>query len=322
MNNFPLISVIIPCYNAEKTLDKCLKSVVQQLFTNLEIIIVDDGSTDGTLKICEEFQNKDERIQIITQSNYGVSKARNEGIKVATGKYVCFVDSDDWVEPTYCSELLNLLVTENADISIIEASYEDESGRVIFKKPTSKENILEGNRALILLLQDHVIQSHPWGKLYKTKYLKSISFPENLKCFEDYSTLFKIFDKAEKVVRSDEKLYHYIQLKDSLSHDLSPKMAYYFYLAIMEVFNFWQSKNDLKNQGKVIKNIIKKLLMSLKRIIRNTTKEEMQTEKEEIRQFFQSFHQYSVENIGVEYWFYLRLYYYYPNLYSKLISKK
>lgn len=322
MNNFPLISVIIPCYNAEKTVEKCLKSVIQQLFTDLEIIIVDDGSTDSTLKICEEFQNKDERIKIITQTNYGVSKARNEGVKLATGEYVCFVDSDDWVEPNYCSELLNLLVTENADISIIEASYEDESGQVIFEKPTSKENVFEGKRALILLLEDQVIQSHPWGKLYKTKYLKDISFPENLKCFEDYSTLFKIFDKAEKVVRSDEKLYHYIQLEDSLSHDLSPETAYYFYLAIVEVFSFWQNKNDLKNQGKVTKNIIKKLLMALKRIIRNTTKEEMQPEKEKIRQFFRSFLQYSVVDISVEYWIYVRLYHYYPNLYTRLISKK
>ncbi|SEV86532.1 glycosyltransferase family 2 protein [Kaistella antarctica] len=322
MNSLPLISLIIPCYNAEQTLEKCLDSVIQQSFLNLEIIIVDDGSTDRTSTIYEQFESEDKRIKIIRQENYGVSKARNKGVKAATGKYICFVDSDDWVEPNYCSELHNLLVTENADISIVEASYEDENGNVIFNKPTSSEKIFDGKRALILLLEDEVVQSHPWGKLYKATFLKSVSFPENLKCFEDYSTLFKIFDKAVKVVKSDEKLYHYIQHEDSLSHNLSPQTAYYFYLAIMEVFNFWQNTTPLHNQGSITKNIIRKLLMVLKRIIRNTSKEELQAEKEKIRQSFKSFLKYPVKDIGVEYYFYLRLYYYYPKLYAKLISKK
>ncbi|MGA9213447.1 glycosyltransferase family 2 protein [Kaistella sp.] len=322
MNNYPLISLIIPCYNAEQTLEKCLNSVIQQSYNNLEIIMVDDGSTDGTSKIYKDFQSKDERIKVFKQDNSGVSKARNKGVKTATGKYICFVDSDDWVETNYCSELYHLLVTENADIAIIEASYEDKNGNIIFNKPISDEKIFDGKRALALLLEDKVMQSHPWGKLYKADFLKNVSFPENLKCFEDYSTLFKIFDKAVKVVRSNDQLYHYIQHDDSLSHNLSPETAYYFYLAIMEVFKFWQSTTPLKNQGKITKNIIKKLLMVLKRILRNTTKEEMQPEKEKIRQSFKSFLKYSIKDIGVEYFLYIRLYYYYPNLYTKLISKK
>lgn len=322
MNNFPVISLIIPCYNAEKTLEKCLSSVIQQSYLNLEIIIVDDGSTDRTSTIYELFESKDERIKIIRQENYGVSKARNKGVNAATGAYICYVDSDDWVEPNYCSVLYNLLVTQNADISIIEASYEDEKGQVVFNKPISNEKVFDGKRALILLLEDEVVQSHPWGKLYKTAFLKSVSFPENLKCFEDYSTLFKIFDKAVKVVKSDEKLYHYIQHDDSLSHNLSPTTAYYFYLAIMEVFNFWRSTTQLQNQRNITKNIIRKLLMVLKRILRSTSKLEMQLEKEEIRQSFKFFLKYSVYQIGVEYFFFIRLYYYYPKLYTKLVSKK
>lgn len=322
MNNYPLISLIIPCYNAEQTLKKCLTSVIEQSYSNVEIIIVDDGSTDGTSKIYEEFKNTDERITIISQDNSGVSKARNKGVKAATGAYICFVDSDDWVETNYCSELYHLLVTENADIAIVEASYEDQNGKVVFDKPISDEKVFDGKRALSLLLEDKVIQSHPWGKLYKAPFLKKVNFPENIKCFEDYSTLFKIFDKAVKVVRTNDKLYHYIQHDDSLSHNLSPETAYYFYLAIMEVFKFYQSTTDFKNQGNITKNIIKKLLMVLKRIIRNTTKEEMKSEKETIRMSFKPFLKYPIKDIGIEYYFYIRLYYYYPNLYAKLISKK
>lgn len=322
MNKHPLITLIIPCYNAKQTLEKCLDSVVHQNYTHLEIIIVDDGSTDGTSKIYEEFQIKDDRIKVLKQENSGVSRARNRGLEAANGEYICFVDSDDWVEPNYCAELYDLLIQENADIAIVEASYEDEKGNVVFNKPISDEKVYDGRRALDLLLEDQVIQSHPWGKLYNTATFKNIYFPENLKCFEDYSTLFKVFDKAVKVVKSNKKLYHYIQHDDSLSHNLSPETAFYFYLAIMEVFKFWQSKPPHNNRKKITKNIIRKLLMVLKRILRNTKKEEMHDEKERIRKSFKYFLQYPLNEIGIEYYFYIRLYYFSPNLYTKLISKK
>ena len=321
MNNDPLISIIIPCFNAEKTLEKCLESVVQQSYANLEIIIIDDGSTDETSLIYNKFQSNDERILVLKQQNSGVSKARNTGVKAATGDYICFVDSDDWAELNYCSELYSLLVGENADISIVEASYEDENGNVLCSKPISDEKIFDGNRALVLLLEDQEIQSHPWGKLFKADLLKNVHFPENLKCFEDYSTLFKIFNKAVKVVKSNEKLYHYIQREDSLSHNLSPETAYQFFLAIMEVFEFWRNSAKVGDRNKIIKNIVRKLLMVLKRITRNTKVDEMKSEKDEIRRAFNSFLKYSATDIGLEYYFYLRLYYYFPTLYARLTQK-
>ena len=321
MNNDPLISIIIPCFNAEKTLEKCLESVVQQSYANLEIIIIDDGSTDETSLIYNKFQSNDERILVLKQQNSGVSKARNTGVKAATGDYICFVDSDDWAELNYCSELYSLLVGENADISIVEASYEDENGNVLCSKPISDEKIFDGNRALVLLLEDQEIQSHPWGKLFKADLLKNVHFPENLKCFEDYSTLFKIFNKAVKVVKSNEKLYHYIQREDSLSHNLSPATAYEFFLAIMEVFEFWRNSAKVGDRNKIVKNIVRKLLMVLKRITRNTKVDEMKFEKDEIRRAFNSFLKYSATDIGLEYYFYLRLYYYFPTLYARLTQK-
>lgn len=321
MNNHPLISVIIPCFNAEKTLEKCLTSVTQQSYTNLEIILIDDGSIDGSSRIYEQFQQSDQRLKIFRQKNAGVSKARNNGVKAATGEFICFVDSDDWVNAEYCSELYRLLTEENADISIIEASYEDENGNVVFHKPTSEEKVFDGKRALALLLEDNIVQSHPWGKLYRSSFFHDVHFPENLKCFEDYSTLFKVFDKALKVVKSNKKLYHYIQHDDSLSHNLSPETAYHFYLAIIDVFKFWQRTAEIKNDSKITRNIIRKLLMVLKRILRQTSKSEMESEKEEIRKSFENFLKYSVTDIGLEYYAYLRLYYYYPQLYTRLISK-
>jgi hypothetical protein len=122
---------------------------------------------------------------------------------------------------------------------------------------------------LILLLEDEEIKAIP-GENYTKPFFKNVNFPENLKSFEDYSTLFKIFHKTTKVAKSNKKLYHYIQREDSLSHNLSPETAYFLF-AIMEVFRFWQSSETIGNQRKISKNIIRKLLMVLKRIIRNTS---------------------------------------------------
>ena len=317
----PKISIIVPIYNVEKYLEKCISSLLNQTFSDFELILVNDGSPDNCGKICDSFKEKDSRIKVLHLENGGVCRARNKGMELATGDFYVFVDSDDWVEKNYCSELYRLLISENADISIIEASYENLDGEVIFQKPTSSEKVFDGNRALVLLLEDKVLQSHPWGKLYKVSFLKNINFPENLKCFEDYSTLFKVFDKAIKVVKSNEKLYHYIQHDDSLSHNLSPETAYHFFLAIMETFKFCEKTKLFQNNGKIAKNMVKKLLMVLKRIIRNTTPNQMQNEKEKIRQSFKPFLKFSVNQIGIEYYFYLRLYYYYPKIYTNLISK-
>lgn len=321
-SNPQLISVIIPCYNAESTLEKCLNSVLNQDYENFEVIIINDGSTDSTSKIIEDFKIKNTRISAYYQSNSGVSKARNFGISKSKGDYICFVDSDDWVERNYCSTLFNSLQSKDADISMVEAVYEDSNGKVVFDKKVFNEFTFTKERALELLLEDKELQSHPWGKLYKKELFQNISFPENLQAFEDYYTIFKVFNNTIKVARSNDKLYHYIQFDNSLSHNLTPQRAYHFFLAIMETYKFLNASTSLGNEGKIIKNMIKKLLMVLKRILRNTSKEEMVAEKEEIRKSFQDFFKYPINEIGLEYYLYLRLYFYSPNLYSKIIAKK
>lgn len=319
-----LVSIIIPCYNAESTLEKCLNSVLNQDYKNFEVIIINDGSTDSTSKIIEDFKSKDERISAYYQSNSGVSKARNFGISKSKGDYICFVDSDDWVERNYCSTLFNLIIENQADISIVDVLYEDEVGNSTFfvEYGDSEIVIYDKQKALELLLEDKSIKSYPCAKLYKKELFSNISFPEHLEAFEDYYTLFKVFFSAKTVVKSNIPLYHYIQYSNSLSHNLTPMRAYHFFLAIMETYKFLNISTTLGNKKKIINNMIKKLLMVLKRILRNTSKEEMVAEKEEIRKSFQDFFKYPIREIGLEYYFYLRLYFYSPNLYSKIIVKK
>ncbi len=324
MNNLPLISIIIPCYNSGATITKCLESVIHQDYKNIEIIIIDDGSTDNTFEIANKFREKDSRIRIHQQPNSGVSKARNSGISKVTGDYICFVDSDDWVEKNYCSVLYNLLVENKAEISIVEVVYEDEYGNPVFPQVfDSQVHIYNRQKALELLLEDKIIKSYPCAKLFKQEIIKNISFPEQLEAFEDYFTLFKIFNNAEKVVKTNNPLYHYIQFPGSLSHHLTPKRAYHFFTALMEVFGFLQAqKIEKKSENLILKNILKKSFMVLKRIIRNTNNDEMTAEKESIRKELMPFLHYSASEIGIENYLYLRFFIRFPEKYQKFLKRK
>ena len=129
-------------------------------------------------------------------------------------------------------------------------------------------------------------------------------------------------NNAEKVVKLDKKIYHYVQFENSLSHNLTPKRAYHFFLALMEAYTFLSYQQvDSSFRKSIVKNILKKVVMVLKRIIRNTRQDEMLNEKEQIRQYFSSFMKYRIYEIGLEYYIYSRLYYYYPKFYTKLVSK-
>ncbi|QDP84655.1 glycosyltransferase family 2 protein [Chryseobacterium sp. SNU WT5] len=319
MGKTALISIIIPCYNSASTISKCLTSVISQSYQNLEIIVVDDGSTDNTLEILKNFEETDSRIIIINQKNSGVSKARNVGVEIASGEYICFVDSDDWVEKEYCSLLYEIIVENNADISIAGAFLENGDIKYNNKAQVFDDSleIYDKQTALKYLLEDKVIQSQPWAKLYKSHLLKNTSFPENLEAFEDYFIMFRIFNSSEKIVKISKQIYHYVQFADSLSHNLTPKRAYHFFLALIEASKFLETVNmDSDFRNAVIRNIIKKSFMVLKRIIRNTGSNEMVSEKEDIRKSMVVFLQYSPFKIGLENYLYLR---FFINFYEKYI---
>ena len=325
MNNPELISLIIPCYNAESTIIKCLTSVISQNYQSLEIIIIDDGSTDRTSEIIADFQKKDGRIILYQQINSGVSKARNKGIELASGEYICFVDSDDWVENDYCSILHQTIIENSADLSIAEAFIEDGTqNQNTANKQTCNGSVVSYNKhtALKLLLEDKVIQSHPWAKLYKSSLLKNILFPENLEAFEDYFIMFRVFDRAEKIVKINKQIYHYVQFSNSLSHNLTPKRAYHFFLALMEASAFLETLNiDAKFRTSIVRNILKKSFMVLKRIIRNTNPNDMISEQEVIRKGLTPFLKHSFLEIGLENYLYLRFFINFPTKYKRFIQK-
>lgn len=218
-----LISVIVPIYNVEKYLKKCIESILAQTYSNLDIILVDDGSPDSCGKIIEEFRKKDNRIRTIHQNNGGLSDARNSGIKIANGKYILCVDSDDWIEKNMIEILYNNIIRTKSDISICEFIEEDDYQKILSNKKYNDE-VIEFNEkeALKSLIKQDILTNHAWNKLYKKNLFDGVEYPKG-QLMEDVSTTYKLFEKTDKVVYQNTALYHYIQRGTSILGNITEK---------------------------------------------------------------------------------------------------
>lgn len=218
-----LISIIIPIYNVAKFLPKCLDSVLAQTYANLEIILVDDGSTDECNKICKTYAKKDQRIKLIRQKNSGLSAARNTGIKNANGKYIGFVDSDDWIEPEMYQTLHDILVTHHADISICGVKKVDnERENIKLRRSKTIEYTQEEYIKKFFKINSQSCEYYAWNKLYKKELLNSTQYPKGLTS-EDVFGTYKAILRAQKIVAATQNYYHYRQNNNSITGKFSEK---------------------------------------------------------------------------------------------------
>lgn len=253
-----LISIIIPVYKVEKYLEKCIESVLKQTYTNLQIILVDDGSPDNCGKICDEYAKKDVRIEVIHKANGGLSDARNVGISIAKGKYIGFVDSDDYIKIDMYEKLINLIKKYNADISICNL-YDVIDGKEYIR---NKENgIQEYNRIEILkeTLLDKNIQSYAWNKLYKKELFDEIKYPVGKK-YEDIGTTFYLFEKCNKAVVTSEPEYYYLKRADSLVNNVTESTILDYTEVIIQRYLY--TKQHIKELGKYNNYYLAKTLIT------------------------------------------------------------
>lgn len=204
------ISVIVSVYNIEKYISKAVESICAQTYKNLEIILVDDGSTDSSGKICDEFSDKDTRIKVIHKKNGGLSSARNEGIQIAKGEYIAFVDGDDWIDETMYEDMLGAMLSAEADLAI--CNYKEVSQNSIRDTSTNKTTVFEGREVLKVFIEEdetYQIQNAAWNKLYKRSLMGELRFPEG-KLFEDIVYTTKLLAKSKRSVYLDTAYYNYI----------------------------------------------------------------------------------------------------------------
>lgn len=217
----PDISIIVPFYNSEKYLERCIKHIKNQDFTNFEVILVDDGSTDNSPKICNEIVKSDPRFQYAPKENGGVSSARNLGISVARGKYLAFVDSDDFINPEYCRVLFE--TAEKHNIEILDFGHSYLKNKVeVFRKPAFSDNEFVTRPKLLSVLKEasaNMFLYFVWARIYLASFINEKNIRFNEKSHLGSDTLFNLeaFLSASSIYSIDTPLYHYIYNDTSLT---------------------------------------------------------------------------------------------------------
>lgn len=203
------ISVIVPIYKTEQYLSRCLDSICRQTYSNLEILLIDDGSPDNSGRICDEYAAKDRRISVLHKENIGVSAARNDGLELATGDYITFVDSDDYIAPKMYEILADQMETENADISI--CGYLQESNSGVFHINWKGKDIicLNQKEQIQCLLLNKYYTCSCCDKMFRKSVIGNTRFNANIHHYEDYLFLYEVMKKSQKVVFNPEGLYYY-----------------------------------------------------------------------------------------------------------------
>ena len=210
-----LISVIVPVYKVEDCLDKCVQSIAGQTHSNLEIILVDDGSPDRCGAMCDAWAEKDSRIRVVHKENGGLSDARNAGLAVATGSLISFIDSDDWIEPDFLEALLTAMEQQDAQIAECAVDLVDEDGNLLRLREAAQVPVVEKHEGLHRLIQEDGIFQTVWNKLYRRHVLEGILF-EKGKCHEDDFWTYQIFDRMDRLAVVNRPMYHYLQRSGSI----------------------------------------------------------------------------------------------------------
>ena len=211
----PLISVIVPIYNVEKYLARCVDSIVNQTYKNLEIILVDDGSPDRCSQMCDDYAEKDRRIKVVHKKNGGLSDARNAGMAVATGEYISFIDSDDYVSDDFFECLLDVMNKENSDIAECSVVKFYEDNRFDEFSDDLSVKTYDTQDAMSALIAENPFHQHVWNKLYKTKLVKDIPYAVG-KLNEDEFWTYRVFGRANKVSKLNKTMYYYFQRSSSI----------------------------------------------------------------------------------------------------------
>ena len=215
-NTQPELTVIVPVYNVEKYLHKCINSILAQSYKDFELILVNDGSADKSGEICDYYAQKDKRIKVIHQRNRGVSAARNEGLREAKGNYISFLDSDDYIEEIMFESLMNIIKEKKTDVAICGMDIVTEDGDTI-----DSHRIVGGRYSQVELVRQLFLSPNPLGsgccnKIFRWNY--PIYFDENVTFAEDWLYLFELLKRCQSGILIPDVLYHYVEQRNSITH--------------------------------------------------------------------------------------------------------
>ena len=287
-----MVSIIVPVYNVEQFLPKCIESITNQTYRDLEIILVDDGSLDRSGIICDEYSTKDERIKVYHKKNGGLSDARNFGIARASGEYLGFVDGDDWIEPEMYEVLVNTAVENNADI-VYCGKFLEYPERTFVYQPLCKKYI--DNIELCKALIHDEIGTGIWSKLYHKHIFTDIEFP-NGHVYEDTAVMFKFLLKATCLVTVSKPLYHYRKgRQDSITQSRSMANLIDYWLAHKSRYEYFLADNRFNTDKEFVDKLRYFCAKAMARAFRwyygNT-----EQEKENYASYMKEMHDFCIQN--------------------------
>ena len=311
------ISVIVPVYNVEKYLPRCIDSILNQTYKNLEIILVDDGSPDNCPAICDEYTQRDSRIKVIHKENGGVSSARNAGLDVATGEYIGFVDSDDWIATNMYEFLINSLTEQKADISICNFHSVDINGNS-YNNVQYFGGIFFQDEILNKYLSDSLCTPCVFNKLFNAQTIGGIRFDLSKKIGEDFLFNYFVFKNAKKIVTVEDLLYYYsVDRCDSAIHK-----------ANYELVNRWKNtkyimETDITNNALYnycLSRYAKELLCCIKELLRTKNKELINKCYSEITNEIKNYAKRFLKQLNLSYLikFSIIFIYLFPNLFKNV----
>ncbi|SHN65892.1 Glycosyl transferase family 2 [Butyrivibrio hungatei DSM 14810] len=214
------IDVIVPIYNVEKYIDKCIRSILEQEYSELHVILIDDGSTDASGKICDEYAKKDKRIEVVHKKNGGLSDARNTGLKLSRNELIAFIDGDDFIHPSYLKKMMSVMENYNADVVVTGVEKISEEHIVAFDKETCSRAdvvVIEKKDILKQLVERDELTVIQCNKLFKKEILNGIEFPVGRK-HEDTFVIHEQLYKCNRIAYIEESLYYYVQRSGSIMH--------------------------------------------------------------------------------------------------------
>ena len=286
------VSVIVPIYNSERYIDKCIQSIINQTFKDIELILVDDGSTDKSVEISNKYAEKDKRIKIIKQKNKGVSSARNYGISIATGDFITFVDSDDFIEIDMLDILYNAAIDNNCDVVLSGIKIiKDNNIKYEFTKDSkiyTKQEVFK----LFYFDREPFSPNYAWGKLIKRSICNKIKFREDIFLREDALFSMELFiNCSNNIMFLNKYLYNYVQRDGSESKHFSKKRITSFY-ALEELLNL--AKEIDSEYEKSFLKVYSKLILS---ILQDIISFDFENNKEEYFKISKSLNKHYIDNI-------------------------
>lgn len=315
------VSIIVPVYNVERYLDKCISSILVQSFTDFELILIDDGSKDNSGNICDGYKKKDSRVKVIHQENSGLSAARNIGIEASEGKHVTFIDSDDFIHPNMIEILYSNMVESKADISVCgyHLTYEGEE----VPKEFNNSNItlytnIEAVRKVVEKSEDKMIVA--WCKLYRRSLFSDIRYPVG-KYHEDEFVTYKLLYKTNKVVVTEAKLYYYLQRSNSITGSTYNIKRLEKLEALKEATIFFRDENnkELTNLAEFRYLLNVQIAYYRVKYEMNHNKEIMDKLRNEYNYEFNKLSEENMKNISIIQKIQLRFFHIFPNIYCGFV---